>query len=112
MNEHETPKTVLCCEEGTCHRRRPFLFMKTPDPENKWLLVTHYHVMEGETEDDRKVEVLERHDVTRQIEQILIQYRGFLDAELEKAMKASAEAQLAQAQRREPPRLYLPGSGQ
>jgi hypothetical protein len=107
----ETPKPPLCCNEATCHRRRPFLFLKTPDPENKWLLVTHYHIREGETEADRKVEVLERHDVTHQIEQILIQYRQFLDAQLEDAMKRSSEAQLAQAERDQRPGLWLPGGG-
>lgn len=104
MSENQSP----CCEEADCHRRRPFLFMKTPDPENRWLLVTHYHVMEGATEGDRSVKVLERHDVTRQIETILLQYREFLDAELQAALSTANEAELERVQNAAP-KLYLPG---
>jgi hypothetical protein len=104
------PAPRHCCDEGGCRRALPFLFMKTPDPDNRWLLITRYKLNAGETEEQREVEVLERHDVTIQIERILIQYREFLDAALEEAIKLASAQQLEQLQsERGKPRLILPG---
>ena len=90
-----------CCEEGGCHRAKPFLFTRTPT--GRWLLITRYHLLEG---DD--VEVLDRHDVTDQIDNILGQYRNFLDQELQAAMVRQSEAFLEEATAKEPPKLILP----
>lgn len=111
MTDEKTTAPPRCCAEGNCHRAKPFLFIKTPDPDNRWLLVTRYKLLEGETPEQRNVEVLERHDVTIQIERILTQYREFLDAQLEEAMQVASRAALEQAQKEAaPPALWTPGA--
>lgn len=99
-----------CCNEGNCLRSKPFLFTKTPD--DRWLLVTRYQELgEGES-GDRQIRVLERHDVTPQLEAILTQYRAFLDRELTKANQAASKAALERAQKEaSKPKLILPGGG-
>lgn len=108
----ETQRLRKCCGEADCHRAKPFLFLKTPEPENKWLLVTRYQVLASDNPDERPIKVIERHDVTIQIERILLQYREFLDGQLEQAMKIAAGAELERLQTEaQRPKLILPGGG-
>ena len=85
-----------CCDEGGCHRSKPFLFTRTPT--GRWLLITRCQLL-----GDGDVKVLERHDVTDQIDNILGQYRNFLDEEFQKALTAESLKSAA-----EPPKLVLP----
>lgn len=75
-----------CCSEAGCRRAKPFIFTRIPET-GRWIVVTRWKELEG-VEGDRQIEVLERHDVTDQIETILLQYRAWLDAHL---MKAATE---------------------
>jgi hypothetical protein len=108
---NEEPTTPRCCAEGDCHRARPFLFTKTPD--NRWLLITRWKMLEEATKGSgAQVEVLERHDVTPQLDAILSQYRAFLDEQLTEAMTLQAEHAAAVAEKEaQTPKLYLPGDG-
>lgn len=93
-----------CCEEAECHRRQPVLFTKTP--VGRWLLVTRYQFLDDEglasVAPTGNVKVLERHDVTAQIDTILMQYRLWLDDEMAKAVERANESELVV------PKLILP----
>jgi hypothetical protein len=76
-----------CCVEGGCKRYQPFKFARTPD--SRWLMITRYRDL-GTGE----VQVFERHDVTVQLDEILLQYRQWLDAQLVDAVKRANETKL------------------
>ena len=79
------PPISKCCDEAGCKRARPIIFTRL---EGRWLAITRWKDL-----GDGEIQVLERHDVTPQIDEILLQYRAWLDEQLMKAVTAAQEAQ-------------------
>lgn len=68
------PPISKCCDEAGCKRARPIIFTRL---EGRWLAITRWKDL-GSGE----IQVLERHDVTSQLDEILLQYRAWLDQQL------------------------------